>query len=259
MKLNLSDVFQGRKNMLVVLGLSVAVLLALELIIFIVLAASSGEQSRIEVRDRNGTLIYDVAGTTLSHINFSYFERKYGDLSNYDVQIRTLDKPFPVRAWVAASVGAPIALILLVSYLVKVYLTLLQGEQQPSEGNPPAIYEKTHPFVAWSLFISGSSIFLMGGVISGLALVFWMVPNFLGELVGLGTAAVKDGGSLVVGSAVFAACFVLWVVYLRYRLSRRMMDYHYRLEKQRLEQQLDGQARLAPDPHETTLPTREQP
>ncbi|MHC1743679.1 MAG: hypothetical protein AB9873_11690 [Syntrophobacteraceae bacterium] len=258
MKLNLSDVFQGRKNMLVALGLSVAVLLVLETIIFLVLAASSGEQSRIEVRDRAGKIIYDVAGTTLSHINFSYFERKYGDLSNYDVQIKTLDKPFPVRAWVSASVGVPLALMLLISYLVKVYLTLLQGEQRPDEGNYPTIYEKTHPFVAWSLFVSGSSIFLMGGVIAGLALMFWMVPNFLRELVGLGTAAVRDGGSLVAGSALFVAGFVLWVVYLRYRLSRRMMDYQYRLEKQRLEQQLRGQAQLTPDLRDTTLPTRDQ-
>lgn len=249
MKLNLFDVFQGRKNMLVALGLGVVVFLALEMVIFIVLAAYSGERSRIEVRDKSGKILYNVAGTSLSHINFSYFERKYGDLGNYDVEIKTIDRPFPVRAWVSASVGIPIALILLISYLVKVYLTLLRGEEQDNQGNYPAIYERMHPFISWSLFVSGSSIFMTGVVIAGLALLFWMVPSFLGELVGLSAAALRDSGSLVGGVAVFLACFTLWIVYLRYRLSRRMMDYQYSLEKQRLEQQ----TQLAPDRRETAI------
>lgn len=253
MKLNLSDVFQGRKNMLVALGLSVAVLLVLEVFIFTMLVVSSGEQSRIQVRDRAGKLIYDVPGTTLSHINFSYFERKYGDLANYDVQVKTVDKPFPVRAWVSASVGIPLALMLLISYLVKIYLTLLQGEQPQNEGNMPALYEQRHPFIAWSLFVSSSSVFLTGAVIAGLALMFWMVPNFLGELVGFGAAAVRDGSPFIAGATVFVACFVLWVVYLRYRLSRRMMDYQYRLEKQRLDQQFHAQAQLTSEQREVTV------
>jgi hypothetical protein len=258
MKLNLFDVFQGRKSMLVALGLSVMVFLVLEMIIFAVLAAYCGEQSRIEVRDKSGKIIYDVAGTTLSHVNFSYFERKYGDLGNYEVEIKTINKPFPVRAWVSASVGIPMALILLISYLVKVYLTLLQGEEHQNKENYPAVVERMHPFVSWSLFLSGSSIFLTGAVIAGLALVFWMVPNFLGELVGFSAAALRDSGLLVGGAAVFCACFALWVVYLRYRLSRRLMDYQYRLEKQRLDQQFHGQAQLVPNVRETAVERRDE-
>jgi hypothetical protein len=253
MKLNLFDVFQGRKNMLVALGLSVVVFLVLEMIIFIVFAAYSGEQSRIEVRDKSGKILYDVAGTSLSHVNFSYFERKYGDLGNYEVEIKTVNKPFPVRAWVSASVGIPMALILLISYLVKVYLTLLQGEEHQNQENYPAIYERTHPFISWSLFLNSSSIFLTGAVIAGLALVFWMVPNVLGELVGFSAAAIRGSGSIAGGAAVFVACFALWVVYLRYRLSRRMMDYQYRLERQRLDQQSQGQAQLVPDVREAAI------
>lgn len=237
MKLSLLDVFHGRKNTLIALGISVIVLLAVELMIFIAMAASSGEQSRIEVRDQSGKLIYNVAGTTLSHINFSYFERKYGDLDNYDVQVKTISKPFPIRAWISASIGVPLVLILLVSYLVRVYLTLLQGEEHPNKENYPALPGRAHPFIAWSLFLSSSSIFLMGAVIAGIALVFWVVPSFLGELVDFGAAALRENSWLVQGAAVFTAFFALWVVYLRYRLSRRMMDYQYRLEKQRLEQQ----------------------
>lgn len=256
MKLSLYDVFHGRKTMLGALGLSVVVFLVLEGIIFIVLFAQSGERSRIEVRDTSGKLIYDVAGNSLSHLNFSYFERKYGDLGNYDIQVKTTGTPFPVRAWVSASVGIPIALILLISYLVKVYLTLLRGEEKLHEANYPVLLQKTHPFVAWSLFVSGSSVFLMGAVAAGLALAFWMVPSFLGEVIGYGAAAVRENSPLLWGGAAFLACFVLWVVYLRYRLSRHMMDCQYSLEKQRLEQQVKGLAPLVPEVRETDVLNR---
>lgn len=257
-KVNLLDVFHGRKSMLMALGLSVLVFLLLELIIFTVFAATSGEQSRIEVRDKTGRKIYDVAGTTLSHINFSYFERKYGDLANYDVEVKTIHNPFPVRAWVSASVGVPMVLILLISYLVKVYLTLLQGGEHPGTENTPVPYGKVHPFISWSLFFTSSSIFLMGAVIAGMALVFWMVPSFLGEVAVLGASAVKGGGRGFQWAAAFLACLIAWVVYLRYRLSRRMMDYHYRLEQQRLEQQRHRTDQLPPDTVETVLQTRKE-
>jgi hypothetical protein len=255
-RVSLLDVFHGKKSMLVALALSVTAFLALELIIFIVFAASSGEQSRIQVRDGTGKTIYDVAGTTLSHINFSYFERKYGDLGNYDVEVKTVSTPFPVRAWISASVGVPIVLILLVSYLVKVYLTLLQGEERPSPGNLPSIREKVHPFVSWSLLLSSSSVFWLGTVVAGMALVFWMVPNFLGEVVTAGAAAIAQSSWLLQGGALFLACVVLWVVYLRYRLSRRMMDHHYRIEAQRLEQQFQPAEKLPPEKPESAIQTR---
>lgn len=259
MKLNLFDVFQGRKSMLFALGLSVLLLLVIEAVIVIVFALTAGEQSRIEVRDRSGKLVYDVAGTTLSHVNFSYFERKYGDLANYDVQVKTVRTPFPVRAWVSASVGIPITLILLVSYLVKVYLTLLQGGEPRNEGNLPAVLETMHPFVSWSLFVSQSSIFLLGAVIAGLALTFWMVPSLLGELAGAGAATLREGGPLVWGAAGVVACVILWMVYLRYRLSRRMMDYHYQLERRRLDHQFQAESRLPTDARPTPVETRGEP
>ncbi|MCU0587200.1 MAG: hypothetical protein MUF52_03505 [Syntrophobacteraceae bacterium] len=257
LKVNLHDVLHGGRSMGMALGISVLVFLLIELIIFGVFASNSGERSRIEVRDKTGKVIYDVAGTTLSQINFSYFERKYGDLANYDVEVRTIDRPFPVRAWVSASVGVPIVLILLVSYLVKVYLTLLQGGEQPGAEKYPVVQGKAHPLLSWSLFLTRASIFLTGAVIAGMALLFWMVPSFLGELAVVSLSAIKESSWLLQSVAVFLAGFLLWVVYLRYRLSRRMMDYHFRLEQRRLERQPLHSGELSPDPSENALRSRE--
>jgi hypothetical protein len=259
MKLGLLDVFHGRKNMVIALAVSVIVLLAIEMVIFIAMVASSGEQSRIEVRDKSGKLIYNVTGTTLSHMNFSYFERKYGDLDNYDVEVKTISKPFPVRAWISASIGVPLVLILLTSYLVKVYLILLQGEEHPNTGNYPAIQGRMHPFIAWSLFLSSSSIFFMGTIIAGIAVVFWMVPDVLGELADFSAATLMKNSRLLQGTAVFTACLALWVVYLRYRLSRRMMDYQYRLEKQRLDQHFHQHEQLTPGRADSIVESRGEP
>ncbi len=63
----------------------------------------------------------------MGHLPRDYFERHHGSLVNYDVEVTTLRRPFPVSEWVVESIGIPVGLILLVSFLIKVYLSVRTG------------------------------------------------------------------------------------------------------------------------------------
>jgi hypothetical protein len=238
------ELFDRKSTILVALGISVVFLVCLEMVIYIAAATSSGERSRVEVRDSQGRMIYSTAGSAISQIDRMSFEKKFGDLHNYEVAVTTVDKPFPVRAWVAASVGIPIVLILLISYLIKVYMVLLHGSEGPGKGGLPALDGKPHPFVFLANFISSHSLFYLGTFISLTALVFWMLPNFLAELVGLSINILRENKWFVLAPVIALSAFIVWVVYLRYRLARRMMDHQFTLERYRLDYEMRQQRQL---------------
>ncbi len=236
-RLSLMDLFERKNSVLIALAISVVGFLCLEMVIYIASASSSGEYSRIEVKDKQGYVVYRTSGNTVSHIDRWYFERKHGNLENYDVEIKSVNKPFPVRAWVSASVGVPIVLILLISYLIRVYLTLLHGSEPERGEGFPVVYGQRHPFISWTMFLSSHSIFYLGAAIGFLALTFWMVPNFLSELVEGGMNVIKENKWFALTPFVLLAVIALWIAYLRYRLSKRMMDHQFYLEKYRLDRE----------------------
>lgn len=246
-RLGLMDFFEKKSNILIALALSVIVLLGLEFLIFIALASYAGEQSRIEVKDRDGRIVYQTAGNKLDHLDRWYFERQYGNLDNYGVEVKTITKPFPVRAWVSASVGVPVVLILLISYLVKVYLNLLHDEKKETGQEYPVLYGRGYRLMSWANFLNSHSIFYLGVFIGFGALTFWMVPNFLADVVKFSINITRDNKWFILTPLVLLAAFAGWTVYLRYKLSKRMMDHQFSLEKYRLDRELLLREQLASD------------
>jgi hypothetical protein len=244
---SLRELFDRKSTILVALGISVVFLVCLEMVIYIAAASSAGERSRVEVRDKQGQVIYSTPGSAVSQIDRMSFEREFGELHNYDVAVTTGDSPFPVRAWVAASVGIPIVLILLISYMIKVYMVLLHGSDGQGRGGLPSVGGKPHPFIFLANFISSHSIFYLGTFISLAALVFWMLPNFVAELIGLSINILRENKWFVLAPVIALTAFIVWVVYLRYRLARRMMDHQFTLERYRLDYEMRQQKQLAPE------------
>ena len=129
-KLRLQDLFEGTRYQKIVLTISVVAFLILELLIYMASASQAGQKSRVIVLDTNGTKVYETVGTALTSYEKMVFENNFGPLANYQVRLESEAAPFPFRAWVSAAVGIPVGLILLVSFLVRVYLSLLYGEEQ---------------------------------------------------------------------------------------------------------------------------------
>lgn len=245
-KVRLLDVFEGRRYLKIVLVVSVLAFLVLELLIYLGAAGQAGTKSRTIVLDSEGNKVFETAGSALSSYEKLVFENNHGPIQNYRMQLQTETMPFPFRAWLSAAVGIPIGLILLVSFLVKVYLALLYGEegerQESSEdGASPrnrigTLYNSFHRF----------NVFHLGFLVLMSVLMFWIVPNFLQDFAKVSLAAIRDYKWFFAGASVFLAVIITWVIYLRYRLSKQMLENQFNIEKYRIETQLLARTEPAP-------------
>ncbi len=237
-KLHLKDIFEGNRLQRIVLVVSVLLFLVIELLIYMVAAGQAGHKSRVLIRDEQGSKIYETTGNSLTSYERLVFEKNFGPLENHQLQIVTETHPFPFRAWFTAAVGIPVGLILLVSFLIKVYLTLLYNEEEDRPPGMPASPLKEGRFTSVFQTFGQISIFHIGFAVLAFVLLLWMVPNFVEDIFTISTKTIRDYKWFFLGLALFAAFIITWVIYLRYRLSKQMLDNQLTLERYRLEQQL---------------------
>lgn len=237
-KVRLQDVFEGKRYQKTVLTVSIAAFLVLELLIYLASASHSGQKSKVIINDANGVKVYETQGTALTSYEKLYFENTFGPLANHRIYLETEEAPFPFRAWVSAAVGIPIGLILLVSFLVRVYLLLLYGDE--SENQEEASEESQTNSRFGSLFhsIHQISIFHIGFFVIIGVMLFWIVPNFLQDSAKVITNAIREYKVFFLGTAIFGGLLLVWILYLRYRLSSQMLKNQLDLEKFRVEKQL---------------------
>lgn len=254
-KLHLQDIFEGNRLQKIVLIVSVLLFLVIELLIYMASASQAGLKSRIIVSDAQGNKVYQTTGSTLTSYEKLIFEKNFGPLTDYQLEIVTETHPFPFRAWFTAAVGIPVGLILLVSFLIKVYLTLLYSDEddaKPLGGSASALKEGRFA----SLFQSFGqiSIFHIGFAVLAAVLLLWMVPNLVEDVFKISAETIRDYKWFFVGLAVFVAFIITWVIYLRYRLSKQMLENQFNIERYRLEQQLLAKPEtptLLPKPDDT--------
>ncbi len=245
-KLRLLDLFEGKRVHKVILLVTIITFLVLELLIYLASASQAGEKSRVTVVDAEGRKVYETSGSTLTSYEKHVFESNHGPLRNYQIQVTSETHPFPFRAWMTAAIGIPVGLVLLVSFLVRAYLTLVYGEEkekgEDSDSANPVKNRFGSVFSAFQRF----SVFHVGFIVLLAVLVLWMVPNFLGDFVRVSATAIREYKWFFLGSAIFLGLLLAWVIYLRYRLSRQMLENQLHIEKYRLEQQLLLEQRTTP-------------
>jgi hypothetical protein len=231
-------------------------LLILELFICIAAVNQSGDKSRIAILDPKGNPVYEAPGRVLTSYDRRTFEETFGPISNYRVAVNMDVRPFPFRAWLAAALGVPVGLILLLSFLIRAYMTLMVGEERKGDtgrvldAGPLALTMDT-----WNGFFQRISIFSVGCFVVLGVLVLWMVPGALQEIALSGIGLVREFRWFFAAAFVAALGMVAWIVYLRYRLSRMNLEHRLILEKIRMETQqalsAETGAAVLPPPPET--------
>jgi hypothetical protein len=154
--------------------------------------------------------------------------------------------PFPFREWLSAAIGIPVGLTLLMAFLVKVYLSLLYGETKPDSEWSGESDGKKHRFGSLFQSMNSFSVFHIGTVVIVFVLLLWLVPDFIGNFANFSMGAIREHKWFFMGAAVFAAFIITWVIYLRYKLSRQMLENQFNLEKFRVETQLLAGRESAP-------------
>jgi hypothetical protein len=248
-KARLFDLFEGHRHQKLVLLISVLVFLMLELLIYLGAASQAGQKSFVVITGEDGKTVYETTGSSLTSYEKMVFENTFGPLQNYRIHVNTQFNPFPFRAWMSAAVGIPIGLVLLLAFVVRAFLSLLYGEEKPedvglSQSSPGAKGRLGSLFH----FFGRVSVFHIGFLIVVSVVLLWLIPNFLGDFARVSMSTIREFKWFFLGVGTFLGLLILWVVYLRYQLSKRMLDNQLDLEKYRVERQLlihEQQALLA--------------
>lgn len=246
-KPRLLDLYEDKRNQRIILQTALVLFMLMQLVIYFVAANRSGEQSFVSVTDAKGNQVYETRGTGLTNFEKLAFLNTFGPLDNYNVNIKTKTVPFPFRAWLSAAVGIPIGLVLLVAFIIKAYFSLLYGEEEPeSQKEQSDDIPESNLFGSLFHAIQRISIFHIGFLVTIGVLTIWLVPNFISGAAHFGLSTIRQYKWFF---AAFLGVFtgvVCWIIYLRYRLSAKMIEKQLDLDKFRIEMQLESSSRSMP-------------
>ncbi len=231
--------FQENKTLFVILAVG---LFLVELEIFALASMGSGRQSVVQVLDAQANVIYEVKSARLNSHEKAEFEKTFGPLTDYQLNVVTKDEPFPFRPWFAAAVGLPIGAVLLFGFFVKAYEALFFksegpfGKSAPSQASDPSADRLDRMLSR----VGRMNIFAIGGFVLLFALGLWAVPHLLSEFGRHGVAVIARYKWVVLGLAGVFLGIVIWIIFLRYLLARKAIETQADVEKYRLQLELMG-------------------
>ncbi|MEJ2731448.1 MAG: hypothetical protein P8185_23555 [Deltaproteobacteria bacterium] len=245
-KLKLSDIFDDKESHKTILKIGIVMVLSIELIIYLVANFRSGTHSYLEIFDSKGNKVYETKGNVLTTYEKLIFQNTYGPLSNYRIRVVNRNIPFPFRAWLAVAVGVPIGFMLLLTYLVRAYLSFVAGGEEQNTNDLESLNEDGGRFrhlFSWRRL----SLFHFGFFVLVCVLTIWLVPNYVAEIARGAISLIVKYKWFFSGVFVFLASLLVWIIYLKYKISERMMDRRMDLEKFKVEKQLllEKERRLA--------------
>ncbi len=219
-----------------------------EIEILAIAITKSGRETHMHITDHQDNLVYMVKSNKLDETEKAYFEKTFGPLTNFQVNIVTKDRPFPIRAWLAAAVGIPIGIVLIFGFYLKAYeaLFIKNGAAEETEftgGSPlPAGSRLETLFVR----ISRMNIFAMGAFILLLVLGLWAVPSILTEFGQHGVATIVRYKWATLTIALIGLGLFIWIIYLRYLLARKAIETRAEVEKYRFELEMSENRKHMP-------------
>ncbi|MFP5213839.1 MAG: hypothetical protein ACLGPL_10720 [Acidobacteriota bacterium] len=238
-KLRLLELFESKRNQKIILIVGMLAFFVMELLIYLVIASQAGNRARVIITDESGQKVYETKGSALTSYEKLVFEGTYGSLKNYQIHQESEVVPFPVREWILLAIGIPTGLILMIAFLIRAYLSLLYGGEEEKAPDQEPSEPKAAKRLGWMVSsFQGVSVFHLGGLVFAAVLLLWMVPNFLAEFTRATMEAIREYKWFFLGVSVFLAGLITWMIYLRYKLSKQMMENQFHIEKYRLETQL---------------------
>ena len=234
---------QEYKTLFMVLAVG---LFLVELEIFAMAAMTSGRQSRLQVLDQHDHVIFEAESATLDTREKINFEKTFGPLSNYHVNVATSHRPFPFRPWFAAAVGLPIGAVLLFGFFIKAYEALFFRTGPATDSKSPPAGEPADRLERLLTRVGRMNIFAIGGFVLVFALGLWAIPHVLSEFGRHGVAVIIRYKWAAFGCVAVFVGFVAWIVFLRYLLARRAIEAQADVEKYRLQLEMMGGSHPVP-------------
>jgi hypothetical protein len=231
--------FQENKTLFMILTIG---LFLVELEIFAMASMASGRHSYVQVQDPQSNVIYEVKSAKLNSREKAEFEKTFGPLSNFQVNVVTKQRLFPIRPWFAAAVGLPIGAVLLFGFFVKAYEALFFGGEGRTTNSDAehATAPSSDRLDRLINRVGRMNIFAIGGFVLLFALGLWAIPHLLAEFGRNGVAIIIRYKWVAVGIVGVFLGLVIWIIFLRYLLARKAIETQADVEKYRLQLELMG-------------------
>ncbi len=230
---SLSEFFEDPRYTRRILAAGAALLLVLELGVLVAVYNQSGLKTRVCITDSSGRLVYESPGPTITSYEKMVFENNFGPLKNFTTQLKSQYEPFNYRAWILLAVGLPLGIMLLLFFMAQVWLLLLKGGSKDEEHNEVEPGQST--FTGFLSVSKNFSVLGIGFAIVLSMLILWLIPSILGDMASSLFRAITQYPWYFIGVSLFAGGLLVWVIYLRYRLSRQALENQVRIEKYRIE------------------------
>jgi len=108
--------YSSKKELLIIVSICI---LLIEILIFSVAFSMSNYHPRICIIDNNNNIIHESQARTFSIFSVYLFEKKYGSLDNYRIDIEKKNVQFPFRAWLCAAFCVPICIVFMIAMFHK--------------------------------------------------------------------------------------------------------------------------------------------
>lgn len=211
------------------------VLFLVEIEIFAVAAMKSGRKSWLQVLDANGNVIHETDGQNLSDFNKYYFEKTFGPFDQYHVKLKTLDRPFPFRAWFVAAVGIPVGAILLFAFIARAFQVLFYGKEKSPHDTVLKNEAYEYRFEKIIAAIGRFNIFIIGFLVFLAVFLYWVVPDLIVYIGRLGTETLIRFKWIFLSVGIIFLGLIIWIIYLRYLLAKKTIDSQSEIHKYRLQ------------------------
>jgi len=238
----ITTLLKEHKTLFIVITIGI---ILLEVEIFAFAAMKTGRKSIMEFRDPQGNLIHVTDGDNLSTFNKYYFEKTFGPMDQYRVNLVSQDRPFPFRAWFTAALGIPVGAVLLFGFIIRAYLTIVHGETiSKAPDKPPT--DSTAPQTHLQKIINQASrlnIFIIGLLVFLSVLAYWIVPNVITYLGKAGLDTVIRYKWIFLPTITVLVGMVMWIIYLRYLLAKKSIESQTEVNKYRLQLEMASNGR----------------
>jgi hypothetical protein len=235
--------FQENKTLFIILAVG---LFLVELEIFAMAAMKSGREAHVQIRDHQDNLLFESSASKLDPDEKKEFENTFGPLSDYQVKLVTVQRPFPFRAWFAGAVGLPIGAVLLFGFFIKAYESLFFRNEVLLKSPAPGDFAQSDRLERLIVRIRRLNIFAIGGFVLLLALGLFAVPHLLSEFGRHAVAVIARYRWVVLGICGVFLALVVWIIFLRYLLARKAIETQADVEKYRLQLEMTAQNAAVP-------------
>jgi len=231
---------QNRQHLLVIFTL----LGIIELVVLLVCWVVSWDKSYVAVESASGDIVYETSFLTAA--NQLDKAKAIIEINNsmegaapYRLISKEISRSFPVNAWISASIAIPLAVIFLGAFTVRTYKEIVSEKDiDPSTTHKLALPRSEQGFEKSRLEntlirFSRLNIFVLGGVIFIVAVLFWWIPDLVMGIGKYGIALVQEKPWVLYGIFGLTAIMLIINSVMRHRVNMEIIKQQADIQRKR--------------------------